>query len=568
MKAEIKDFDFKKSALEKIDKYKYGTNWPVVYILNNEEEAYVGETLDAERRTEQHLQNPARSNLKKMHIITHDTFNKSVILDLESYLIQHMSSDTLYRLQNGNGGISNHDYYSRSSYEAGFVEIWSQLRKLGIAQHTITEIENSDLFKYSPYKALTKDQVDVMYRVLELLMRNKEHLDEGGELEDNTCILVEGSAGTGKTVLAIYLMKILTELDEESLYGEAYDLDYLEEGEDFHILAEQIELHDVGLVIPQQSLRKTVKNVFKSVAGLDDEMVISPLEVPKKHYDLLIVDEAHRLRQRKALNQYPPFDDNNRKLGLDKYEGTELDWIFACSDMQLLFYDPKQSVKPSDIPQEIFSQKTLARSYGRVFLTTQMRCRGGSEYVEYVRKIFSETPPASRMTFDEYDVRLYDDVGRMTEDIKELDQKYGLCRTVAGYAWKWESKKDKNAYDIEIGDFKSRWNSTSEDWINSENSVNEIGCIHTVQGYDLNYAGVIFGNEISYDFEKQSFTVDKKKYFDHQGKTALRSEKALHDYILNIYMTLMTRGIRGTFLYVCDNDLRMYLEKFFEPYRK
>ena len=122
-------------------------------------------------------------------------------------------------------------------------------------------------------------------------------------------------------------------------------------------------------------------------------------------------------------------------------------------------------------------------------------------------------------------------------------------------------------YDIEIEGHRYIWNTTDKDWVNSANAVNEIGCIHTVQGYDLNYAGVIFGNEIGYDQETKTFRIDKSNYHDHIGKTALDSDEQLKEYILNIYATLMTRGIRGTYLYACDEGLREYLKGYAETWK-
>src|SRR5699024_11993539 len=108
---------------------------------------------------------------------------------------------------------------------------------------------------------------------------------------------------------------------------------------------------------------------------------------------------------------------------------------------------------------------------------------------------------------------LYDSLGEMIEDVKVRDQQYGLSRLVAGYAWPWVSKRDSNAYDIEIDDINLRWNSTNIDWINSENALNEVGCIHTTQGYDLNYTGIIFGPEISYDHQTKKIVVIEENYF-------------------------------------------------------
>lgn len=130
---------------------------------------------------------------------------------------------------------------------------------------------------------------------------------------------------------------------------------------------------------------------------------------------------------------------------------------------------------------------------------------------------------------------------------------------IAGYAWPWISKKDSALFDIDIEGHRLRWNSTNSDWINSKNSVTEVGCIHTTQGYDLNYAAIIFGKEITYNKERDEITINTDQYFDRNGKQSIRSPSELKQYILNIYKTIMLRGTKGTFVYACDKDLREYL---------
>ena len=99
------------------------------------------------------------------------------------------------------------------------------------------------------------------------------------------------------------------------------------------------------------------------------------------------------------------------------------------------------------------------------------------------------------------------------------------------------------------------------DWINSDTAINEIGCIHTSQGYDLNYSGIIFGNEIKYNKKLNQIEVDASKYFDAKGKQGVTDKALLKEYILNIYKTMMLRGIRGTYVYICDDNLRAYFKQ-------
>lgn len=136
---------------------------------------------------------------------------------------------------------------------------------------------------------------------------------------------------------------------------------------------------------------------------------------------------------------------------------------------------------------------------------------------------------------------------------------------LAGYAWPWISQKNKQLRDIKIENFEKMWNNPTENWVHCENPINEVGCIHSIQGYDLNYGFVILGKDIRYDKEKGSVVVDKNQYFDKNGKNTATDEE-LDQYIKNIYYVLMTRGIKGTYLYVCDQALKEYLEQYIETY--
>lgn len=572
----IKTLKFNDGTPANLRNMEYGTNWPVVYIINNDKEAYIGETTDVSIRSNQHLANTVRRNLDTINVITDKTFNKSVILDLESFLIKYMAADKKYKLQNGNGGMQNHNYYQRKIYEKEFKNIWIQLKSKGLVKHDLKTIENSDLFKYSPYKTLTVDQYMIANDILSVLssdIKNKK----------TSLFLVHGGFGTGKTILGIYLLKLLSQAkDSTQIEVEDEELEYnLSE----IINNEAIKKIRIGLVIPMNNLRATLKKVFKDIKGLDAKMVLSPNDVAKSDniYDLLIVDEAHRLRRRQNLTQYKSFDNNNKKLNLGD-KGTELDWILLKSKYQILLYDENQSIKPTDVRKEDFEQLMLRKNYHPYYLETQLRCLlGGNEYVDYVKNIFSNNPPEKKVNFKKYDFKIFDNINDMIEEIKKKDKEYGLCRNIAGFAWPWKSKDKKlpyhitkrnmnnivnnGIYDIEIDGKKYIWNTKTTDWINSSNSVNEIGSIHTIQGYDLNYAGVIIGKELKYDNKKHKFIVDRKNYYDVKGKSATSDEELLQ-YILNIYCTMCTRGMLGTYLYVCDKELKKHLQKYISTKHK
>jgi hypothetical protein len=519
--SDISSFQFNKTQFEKIRQFSFGSNWPVVYLIEDGRELYVGETTNAYNRSNQHYNKPERRKLKNIHIITDEEYNKSATLDIESSLIQYISADGHFVLQNGNHGLQNSNYFDRQKYQAKFEIIWQELKKMSIVQNELVQIRNSDLFKYSPYKALTSDQLMVVNELLPEIQAGNQKT-----------FIINGGPGTGKTILATYLFKRLGELKETR------DL-------------------KVGLVIPMTSLRKTIKKVFKNIKGLSPNMVIGPSEVSNK-YNILIVDEAHRLRQRKNITNFKAFDDTNKLLGFDA-NGTELDWIMKCSDTQILFYDENQSVRPSDISPKEFSRLQV----DGFKLTSQLRISSGIEgekYVDFIQNIF-DLQSLKKEKFAHYDFKIYDDIRQMVNDIKTKNSEMELCRLVSGYAWPWVSKKDPSKHDVEIDGLKLKWNSVNHNWVYSDNAINEVGCIHTVQGYDLNYAGVIIGPEISYDSEHKKFVIHRENYMDMNGRRGVDDDKELERYIVNIYKTLLTRGIEGTYVYIVDEELRKYFKE-------
>jgi DUF2075 family protein len=356
------------------------------------------------------------------------------------------------------------------------------------------------------------------------------------------------------------------DLDSESIFSEFFVEGY----------REQLAGLRIGLVVPQQSLRKSIQRVFKKTPGLNPGMVMTAFEVgfAEEDFDLLIVDETHRLNQRANQPsgvQNQKFRLINEKLfGSDDTSKTQLDWIRAKSRHQIFLVDAAQAVRPADLPVEHLAALTQsAGAGGRLYpLMTQMRVRAGADYVSYVRGILGANPDLAPQTFGEYDFRMFDSVSDMQEEIEARDTQVGLARLIAGYAWPWKTKSDKNAFDIEIDGLKLRWNGTQLDWIASPTSLQEVGSIHTVQGYDLNYAGVIIGNDLRYDPIGRRLFIDRDSYFDVKGKENNKAlgmtytDDDLVRFITNIYAVLLTRGIRGTYVYVCDPALREYLRQF------
>ncbi|GEN78034.1 DUF2075 domain-containing protein [Chryseobacterium hagamense] len=535
-----------------IENHRDFLNWPLVYFLEEEKskEAYVGETTDVLTRLKAHSKSEKKQNLSCVNLILSEVFNKSATLDVESNLIRYIAADGKYSLQNGNLGISNHQYYQQKEvYWELFKDIWDKLKSMGIARCSLDEIDNSDLFKYSPYKSLSKEQINGLKTILICL------LDDQAKVS-----LIQGGAGTGKSILAIFLFKLLKTDLKDFNYS-----DFDEQDEELFKLLESVKAKygdlNMALVIPMASFRKTISNVFKNIKGLSHKMVIGPSEITRQKYDLLIVDEGHRLRRRVNLGSYfGTFDKNSELLGLDKMTTSELDWVQLQSEKSIIFYDQFQSIKPSDATPESFYALKHLPSTRNEKLITQFRVKGGNQYVKLVHQLFdkAELGDQNRRNLGFYDLKLFDDLNEMVKQIHLKEKQKRLSRMVAGFAWEWISKNDRSKFDIVIDGTALQWNSTVTDWVNSPNAINEVGCIHTTQGYDLNYTGVIIGPELDYDFETNQLVVYKEHYKDKNGKNSISNPEDLLDYVLNIYKTILLRGIEGTYIYVCNPNLRKY----------
>lgn len=574
---EIEEIPFDQASLREYpDATGRLSNWPAVYAINDQRDVYVGQTGNALLRMRQHKSNAKKAHLEVARVLLDDTFHRSACYDLESLLIQWFYSDGRYTVINANDGHRNEEYPGRKGFQPRFREVFEAFRERGLFTRSLAEIENSDFFKLSPFKSLVPDQETA---VLEILKGLFDDIGSGG----SSTTVVSGSPGTGKTIVGISLLKTLCDIAAASGVEDAEQgtpiSDYFAAG-----YPEVLAGLRVGFVIPQQSLRASISRVFDRDPRLSSAMVLSAYDVGKadKPYDILVVDEAHRLNQRAnqssgVLNA--AFSAINRDLfGDDADDHTQLDWIRRQSRHAVLLMDSEQTVRPADLPAEVVGEVIGEAKAGHRFfsLTTQMRVKAGSDYVGFARALLTGAAP-ELPELGEYEFGMFDDIAAMESTLREREKQYGLSRLVAGYAWKWRSDPKipgmkavpwaKRPVDIEIEGRSWRWNSTDRDWINSSHALDEVGSIHTVQGYDLNYAGVIIGPDLYFDSQRGEVRFDRSRYFDKKGMENNRrlgitySDDDIARYVKNAYAVLLTRGIRGTFVYVCDDALRDHLRR-------
>lgn len=545
-----------------VDPKGHHHDWPVVYLLQNESSIYVGESTRARNRLQQHLKDSNKSEFEMIRIVLNEEFNKSVCLDLESKLISWFHADSKFQPVNRNDGQQNSNYFEREfRYQPLINEIFHKLKREGLFTRSIPQLENLNIFKLSPFKALNDEQLVAVDGIVEGLLDDIEN-------NKKSVSVVQGGPGTGKTIVAIFLLKLLKDIQQADLL-----LDVDEDGRfsDFFVEGYKKLLEDksIGFVVPQQSLRKTIQNVFKKTPSLQSVEVLSPYKVANelKHWDLLVVDETHRLTHRGSGPTRGQFAARNKKLFGDNADGkTSVDWVRAKADHAIFLLDGNQTVRPADVPKHVIDElKTSAQAEGRLYnLESQMRVNAGADYLQFAQALLTNKPVLAPKS-NAYDLKFFESFPEFVNSIQEANNTFGLSRIVAGYAWKWLSKddlSDQAPFDIEIENVKLRWNRTATDWIASQTSSVEVGSVHTVQGYDLNYAGVIIGPDIIWDEQSQSIRAVRECHFDTEVRS-VKDPDSLLEYIQNAYYVLLTRGILGTYVYVYDPALRNRIKRVF-----
>lgn len=576
------DIDFNEN-INNLEICNHDMNWPITYIIYNKSKlkAYIGETTSFKNRMMEHLNSEKKKLFNKVLFVDYKYANKSTILYLESFLIRGMSvsGEFFNEIINIKSNSNKHNYYNEKKDNAMCIEIWKALKsEIGIARLDYEDIIQKNEYKYSPYIALNENQNNVINNIIDELITNKK----------NT-IVVNGESGTGKSAVAIQLFKRITDYSNsngkitEDMAGEdleriikinntfcnnKYKIAYIAPMNNFcNIIRKSIKkisgLRKKDIELNGNAINSDDLNKLRVYSAIDLHKLVDIIEKDKPIFDLIIVDETHRLNRRYNLsngNGYRLFNDMNKKLGLkhnkNKEDGNQIDWIRKISKNQVFFYDERQSIRSSDIPKEYFEE--IFKDAHKEKLTIQERCLGGEKYIEYIKSIFSDKPEKNKILFKEYDFKMFDSFKEMKNTIDKCEGKKLLA---SGYDFvSTNSKYDKKIEDIEL-----KWNQTNIDWVNNKNKkTNEVGCIHVLGGVDVDYLGIIIGKEIDYDFDTKKIKVNKEYYKDKIGRKCIDNDEQLISYVENIYYILLTRAMKGTYIFVENPNMKKYLEKYIE----
>lgn len=542
---------------------KYLLNYPTVYIVNDKDErqsytVYVGETNDIVRRTLEHLKTDDQiredwyalkhSQTSQMYVIGHKHFNKSLTLDIENRLMHFLSSvEGIKHVYNRRTNPQS-DYYTSEELEPIFSKIWRKLRQKNKELFPLERvIKDSAIFKASPFHKLTQEQLaakDLIIQKVESALTK----DSIGQL-----ILVNGQAGTGKTVLMSSLFCDLLELSAQEEYPLFTD-------RSIHLLVN----HDQQLKVYEQIVKKLGYS-------LDDDIPIvskptrfidrTPIDHP---VDVVVIDEAHLLWTQ----------------GKQAYRGkNQLFDILQRARIVVVVFDENQILSR----EQHWESKDLAylkhdaiQNNRYIELKNQMRINASAETVNWIRQ-FTDNREILPIPNDEnYDLRIFDNPAEMFAAIKSKaeNQEYGLSRMLATFDWDYIDKKkpkDSAYWNVSVGDFHLPWNlqlptsaaqkrrNRSLAWAEQEQTIDEVGSTFTIQGFDLNYAGVIIGPSVKYRDGKIVFDREASKNKKATQRRELKNgEKVyLSDTLLkNELNVLLTRGVNGLYLYAVDPALQ------------
>ena len=374
---------------------------------------------------------------------------------------------------------------------------------------------------------LIDDQKVVFERALEIVKKE----------EKKKVYIVHGGPGTGKTVLAINMLVAILNMDQNVMY----------------VTKNSAPREVYRKKLTDGKYRKAyIDNLFKGSGSFTEAI--------SDDFDCLIVDEAHRLNEKSGMFQ---------NLGENQVKE-----IINAAKTSIFFVDDFQMVTTKDIGSTNEIKKWCRYFDAEVYedtLLSQFRCNGSDSYLSWIDNVLEINLEATDDFDFDYDIRICDSPEEVRELILEKNKINNKSRMVAGYCWNWikEGKNNSDIHDIQIGDFEMSWNlGSSSTWAIDPESVNEIGCIHTCQGLEFDYVGVIIGEDLRYDdgiitdFTKRARTDQSLKGLKGLYKKNKEEALKIADRIIkNTYRTLLTRGQKGCYIYCVDKDLQEYLKK-------
>ena len=388
--------------------------------------------------------------------------------------------------------------------------------------------------------SLLEDQIVARNIILDKI---RPLLKKNGDFQKSV-IIVKGGPGTGKTVIAL------------------------------HILAE-LSRHQLGVQYATKSkpLLEGVRHQIRPNARILFQNVTSyvPASADENSVDVLLVDEAHRI-QKSANNQYTKAE-NRTTL-------PQVDTIIRASKVTVFFIDDRQAIRGAEIGSAELIREAAKRWDAKVEeceLTSQFRCNGSDNYMDWLEQVLYNKPITSSFQPEDFDLKIFTDPQSMYEALVEQNNKSGqTARLMAGFCWPWSTSVVDGdlVKDVQIGDFAMPWETSDRvpytkltkkypkwfEWAYKPLGIEQVGCIYTAQGFEFDYAGVIIGGDLKYDPVSKQIITDKSACKDPVlRQNRQEATMTFDDYVRNIYRVLMSRGMKGCYIYAVDDNLSNYL---------
>ena len=406
----------------------------------------------------------------------------------------------------------------------------------------INSIDRSEFYPSKKLQDAIKDLMDgkECFKLIDSQMVIYDELLRKIDNSENSVSIVDGGPGTGKSVIAINLL-----------------VEMINQGK----MAQYVSRNTAPRAIYSYELKGTmnknnIDNLFKtsgSYTSVDEEI-----------FDCLIVDEAHCLTEKSGL--------------FNNYGENQIKEIIKSSKHSVFFIDEKQKVHLNDIGTigeiekwaNIYNKKIYKYS-----LLSQFRCNNSGNYLDFVDYILGIKNDFEG-NIGNYEFKMCDSPNELKKIIEEKNKKY-KARIIAGYCWNWDKKEIDNSdyHDIKIGDFGISWNLGAKQTFAVDDSINEAGCIHSVQGLEFEYVGIIIGNDLLYKNNKLITDFHNHASTDPSFKGIKKLEKEDSQYanlvadklIRNIYRVLLTRGIKGCYVYCVDESLNNYFKNLIKQFK-
>lgn len=368
------------------------------------------------------------------------------------------------------------------------------------------------------------------------------------EKQEKSVIIVKGGPGTGKTVIAL---SILAELAASK--NKQYNLHYATKSKP---LLEGV----------RHQLKKDARPLFSNV------LQFIPANFNKNDLDVLLVDEAHRI----TLSPNHQYTKAEKRTDM-----TMVDTLINCAKVTVFFIDDKQAIRSQEIGTTSMIREAAEKFQADIHETelySQFRCNGSDNYLDWLDQVLYNKAVASHFTEEEFDFQIFDDPQKLYDAIKKQDDVEGQsARLCAGFCWPWSSETDANGdlkKEVQIGSFAMPWETKETikpkpkgyvkwyEWAYKPAGIKQVGCIYTAQGFEFDYIGVIVGNDLRYDASTGRLYTDVSATRD---QTLRRSKQGFDEYVRNIYRVLMSRGMKGCYVYFCDPQVATYFQQMLVP---